>query len=187
MVSGVVPIVAAGSALRSLEVLVDGISVARSRGSRIDVKFDTRRRLDGPMTVTGRRRGRGRQEHGVSVASVSVDNIAAELLPRALSRRSHHGCRARGDGRLEGPNPLARAAGQPCGRAVRAGWFAGPRPDRAARPRRRRGRIAEVRSLRVWFDRQQLMAEIATGMIDPQADVAVSVVAEQRVRWVSSR
>ena len=103
VVKGIVSIQAAAEDLHlaSIRILVDGVEIGSSASSPLAVSFDTRTRIDGPMTIEVRTEDVAGNA-GAVIASVTVDNLTAQLLPTTV--------RLEGPGnrfvtaRLNGPN-----------------------------------------------------------------------------------
>jgi len=187
VVRGTIPILAVADlpGLASIELLVDGRSIGRSRTSPFRLCYDTTRRLDGPMTITAIASDTNAQRVTSSIM-VTVDNICFDLLPRGLSL----------DTRCPGRHVTARLEGRslglllpteahaielrvPGGHPVRA--LTGVGGDDRLRDRDRDG----VPDLQVKFDRRLLIASIragiAVGAIRPRSNVVITLVAEDGI------
>lgn len=161
---------AADPHLASLAALVDGVEVATSATSPLLFDFDTRSRLDGPMSVELRVTDTAGNV-STSAAQVIVDNIELDLQPAHIRLKTKVGESAHVDAVLVGPNlalllPTEAHAIElriPGGNAVAAvsDWEG----DDVLRGR------AE-RKLRLRFLRSQLIASIRAGIAGGAIDAA---------------
>lgn len=89
VVAGTIPIVAESTDpnLASIEVRVDGASIATSSASPLSTSFDTTQRLDGEALVRVIVTDLAGNESSCT-ASVTIDNISLRLRPRLLNLRS---------------------------------------------------------------------------------------------------
>jgi hypothetical protein len=183
VVSGVLSILghAQDPALDTLEILVDGVSVGASSLTPFSVAYDTRTRLDGAMTVTVIARDLVGNT-STCTATVTVDNVSVRLDPQTLNLKSK-GKENSFTCFLEGASlalvlPTEAHALElrvPGGNAVPStAGFAGD--DSLSDPD-----DDGVPDLVLKFDRQKLIASIqagiAGGMIQPDSNVTLSLVA----------
>ncbi|HZN37765.1 MAG TPA: Ig-like domain-containing protein [Planctomycetota bacterium] len=187
MVSGVVPIVVGANDpnLASLEILIDNVSIGTSPSSPFTVGFDTRNRVEGPMSITVIATDLASNASTCSI-TVTVDNqLMVQITPRVLNvPRKATGNHGIVQAHLEGPNVAMLLPPQAHGVELRVpgGSPVPVIPDQVSVHDSDNDGIPEVKFA---FDRQAVIASIRAGIaanvivLQPNhTDVVLTVVSD---------